>query len=98
MTTLPLAECFPLSCAGLTRASRLGMHRTRLSGMAGTSPAMTSKSAEIMPMTALLLAECFPLSCAGLTRASRLGMQRARLSGMAGTSPAMTSKSAEIMP
>ena len=49
MTTLPLAECFPLSCAGLTRASRLGMHRTRLSGMAGTSPAMTSKSAEIMP-------------------------------------------------
>jgi hypothetical protein len=49
MTALLLAECFALSCAGLIRASRLGMQRARPSGMAGTSPAMTSKSAEIMP-------------------------------------------------
>ena len=46
MTTLLLAESSPLSCAGLTRASRLGTHSAHLSEMAGTSPAMTKERAE----------------------------------------------------
>jgi hypothetical protein len=43
MVVVSKARFSLLSCAGLTRASRLGGHRASLSGMAGSSPAMTSE-------------------------------------------------------
>ncbi len=58
----------PLSCAGLTRAARLGTHPARLSGMAGTSPAMTEEPVVTARPQVLHLRLKRPFKCGAIKR------------------------------